>query len=95
MIFKGLEIKQSYEKSIKGDYEHIWVGKFQVEAADGSVIWLKVTPDLCNKLIEVCADQIIETATEAAETMKAAVFEGVAIIGKNNVAALAQQKEGE
>jgi hypothetical protein len=75
VIFKGLEIKQSYEKTINGSYENMWVGKFQVDSTDGSMIWLKVTPELCERLIAVCADHIVEVAEEAATTMKASILE--------------------
>lgn len=74
IIFKGLEIKQSYEQ-IDGNYKYIWKGKFHVESEDGSHLHIAVTPELCEKLIAVCADNIIEVAKEAAESMVASMLQ--------------------
>lgn len=77
MDFKGLEIKQSYEKQASGDYGYVWVGKFNVVTSGGSEIALRVDKDLCRKLIALCADNIVAVATEAANSMKAEVLIGV------------------
>jgi hypothetical protein len=74
VIFKGLEIKQSYEK-ISDEYQYVWVGVVHVESANAHRISLKITPELCERLIDCCADHIIDVATEAAENMKATVIE--------------------
>ncbi len=74
MIFKGLEIKQSYEQ-VEGRYQHVWKGKFDVQSPRGDQLWLVVDAALCQKLIDVCADHIVDVAEEAAISMKSTLIE--------------------
>ena len=74
MIFKGLKIEKSYQK-INEQYQHVWIGEFNIESPDGHRLMLKITPELCHKLIAVCADHIVEVAEEAASTMRATVID--------------------
>ena len=70
MIFKGLRIDRSWSGTLSG--------KFEVDTNGNDKIQLNLNEELCQKLIDVCADSLIETATEAAKNMKASVLEGIA-----------------
>ena len=74
MIFKGLKIEQCYEK-VGENYQYVWKGEFQCRTPNGDRLTLMITPELCQKLVDVCADHIIDVATEAAESMKSTVIE--------------------
>jgi len=75
MIFRSLEIKRNW-------WDNKLEGRFRVGADGGHDISIKVNEDLCQKLIDLCADAIIEVAiievaTEEAEGMESKVIEGL------------------
>lgn len=85
MIFKGMEIKHSYER-VNGEYQWVWSGRFLVDAPGMASMTLNITPELCEKLLHVCADHIVDTAEEVANTLRAKVIEQLApkMIEKNH-----------
>lgn len=70
MILTSLQIRLVEYGQYKGQYRGgaAFVGKH------GSVE-INLTPDMCEKIFAVCADGIIETATEAANILRVAVIE--------------------
>ncbi len=69
MIFKGLTITRSWDNKLAGN--------ISIDTKSNDSIRLNLTEDLCQKLVDACADNIVEVATEAAQTMKANILEGV------------------
>lgn len=53
IIFKGVSIKRDWEGKLKGD--------LNVEGDFGRAT-LNLTEDLCSKILQVCADNIVEAA---------------------------------
>lgn len=77
IIFKGLTIEERYNYN---NSKNEWSGNIKVQSKSGSEIKMIVNPDLCKKLISVCADHLIDIAKETAESMGAEMFEGMALV---------------
>jgi hypothetical protein len=76
MLLKKLEI----ERARWGENEGKHRGKITFDGDAGEVT-LNLTPELCNKIFEICADGLIETAKEAASNLTCNIIECRAAIG--------------
>ena len=70
MQLKSLKIEREMWGNDKGKNK----GKISFDNEVGAVT-LNLTPDMCNKIFEVCAEGIIETAKEAASELTCTVIE--------------------
>lgn len=69
IILKELKIERNYKGQLSG--------RLQVDS-DKDAMWLAIDERLCQKIIDVCADKLVEVATEAAEALKAKMIDGIA-----------------
>jgi hypothetical protein len=77
MILKDLQISLEQYGSDKGTYQ----GKIVFTDKTGE-IKIRVTPEQCHKIFEICADALVEQAQKAANIMVATVIETKQIEGE-------------
>jgi hypothetical protein len=70
MILKKLQVELQTYGPDKGRH----VGEIQF-TGDAGCVTLNLTPDLCNKIFDICAEGLIETAKEAAHNLTCNVIE--------------------
>jgi len=70
MYLNKLEIERQRYGEQKGKY----LGKAEFENEIGAIS-LNLTPELCDKLFDICADGIVEIAGEAANNLRMTVID--------------------
>lgn len=70
MILSKLQIERNKWGKNKGQFE----GKISFDNDDGEIS-IKLTPDRCQQIFQVCADGLIDTAKEAATELTCQVIE--------------------
>jgi len=72
MIFNKLTIERSRWGDDKGEF----TGEVSF-SSDNSRVSLKVTPEMTAKILDMCADQLMETAHGMSEIMRGDIIEGL------------------
>lgn len=74
MLFEGLEIKKENWGANKGKF----VGRARFSSKNADVT-INVTPEMIEKILELCAESLMETAHEMSEVMKGDIIEALPI----------------
>ena len=74
MKFQKLEIERGRFGADSGKL----IGKVQFES-DNSTVFLKITEEHVQKVMDLCADLLIETTKEMAEIVRNDIIEGVTV----------------
>ena len=72
MIFEKLEIERENWGSKAGQYK----GSIRFSSQNATV-YLKITPEMASKILEMCADKLVDASHEMSEVMRGDIIEAM------------------
>jgi hypothetical protein len=79
VILKSLRIARSENYLGSGKTETKLGGSIEL-IGESAKIELRITDEVCRKIIDLCADQLIETAHQTARLLKAEIIDGPKVL---------------
>jgi hypothetical protein len=74
MVLNDLKIERKRYGENAGKFE----GRASFDSENANVT-IKITPEMCQKILDLCADALVETANEMADVMRCDIIEGMSV----------------